>query len=402
MQRRFFLQGAALMGCSIAAHPLGTTLTLAEVPSDHRLVVIILRGAMDGLDVLRPLGAPGFADLRPTILQEDGAALDGFYALHPGLAGLMPLWEAGELGFAQAVATPYRDKRSHFDGQDLLEAGTGMDVAPGMSRDGWLNRMLQAMPGVASETAYAFGREAMPVLAGEAPVRHWSPGLTLAITAQNRLLLEQVYHDDPLFREAAAEAIDLAEATWTFEAGEEARATEAAMGAASDQPVFASVDALVDFAADRLSGETRIAAFSQIGWDTHYGQRNAILAPLQRLEASILRLRARLGPVWERTTLLAMTEFGRTVRENGSRGTDHGTGGVMLMAGGAIRGGRVYGTWPGIGESDLYAGRDLMPTADVRAYAAWAMRGLFGLDRGTLERTVFPGLDMGGDPGLIL
>jgi uncharacterized protein (DUF1501 family) len=410
MDRRFFLKGAALTGCSIAAHPLTTTLTLAEVPSDQRLVVIILRGAMDGLDVLRPVGAPGFADLRPTLLQGEGPGLDGFYALHPALAGLLPLWDAGEVAFAQAVATPYRDKRSHFDGQDLLEAGTGMDVLAGMSRDGWLNRMLQVMPRVGSETAYAFGRDSLQVLAGAAPTRQWSPGLTLAITAQNRRLLEQVYHDDPLFRDAALEAIDLAEVTETFLAEEEARMVEEAMemdgggpmAAPPKPPVFDTTDALVDFAASRLAGETRIAAFSQIGWDTHAGQPAAILPPLQRLEASILRLRSRLGPVWRQTTLLAMTEFGRTVRENGTRGTDHGTGGMMLMAGGAIRGGRVYGTWPGIGDGDLYAGRDLMPTSDVRAYAAWAMRGLFGLDRGLLERTVFPGLDMGTDPGLIL
>jgi uncharacterized protein (DUF1501 family) len=97
-----------------------------------------------------------------------------------------------------------------------------------------------------------------------------------------------------------------------------------------------------------------------------------------------------------------MTEFGRTVRENGSRGTDHGTGGAMLMAGGAIRGGRVFGDWPGLGERDLYEGRDLMPTADVRAYAGWAMRGLFGLPAATLEGAVFPGLDLPGDPGLLL
>lgn len=400
MHRRFFLKGAALAGCSLAAHPLTTTLTLAAVPSDQRLVVIILRGAMDGLDVLRPVGAPGLAKMRPTLLRDAGPDLGGFYALHPGLAGLMPLWTAGELAFAQAVATPYRDKRSHFDGQDLLEAGTGMDVPPGMARDGWLNRLLQVMPGIGSETAYAFGREGMPVLAGAAPARQWSPGLSLAITAQNRRLLEQVYHDDPLFRDAALQAIDLAEATEAFEAG--AQAMAAAEDAAAAAPMPASVDALVDFAADRLRGETRIAAFSQVGWDTHAGQQSAILPPLHRLERSILRLRDRLGPIWGRTTLLAMTEFGRTVRENGSRGTDHGTGGMMLMAGGMIRGGKVFGTWPGIAEGDLYAGRDLMPTADVRAHAAWAMRGLFGLDRDTLQRSVFPGLDMGDDPGLIL
>ena len=120
-----------------------------------------------------------------------------------------------------------------------------------------------------------------------------------------------------------------------------------------------------------------------------------------RLAAAILALRDGLGPNWARTTVLAMTEFGRTVRENGSVGTDHGIGGALLMAGGAIRGGRAYGDWPGLAEDQLYAGRDLMPTRDVRAYAAWAMRGLFGTGQEVLERSIFPGLDLGDDPGIL-
>jgi len=108
-----------------------------------------------------------------------------------------------------------------------------------------------------------------------------------------------------------------------------------------------------------------------------------------------MTLKEGLGAEWQKTTVLAMTEFGRTARENGSQGTDHGTGGAMLMAGGALSGARVHGRWPGLSEADLYARRDLMPTADVRAYAAWIMHDLFGLDQNTLERSVFPGLDMG-------
>ena len=105
--------------------------------------------------------------------------------------------------------------------------------------------------------------------------------------------------------------------------------------------------------------------------------------------------------MWSKTAVLCLTEFGRTVRENGSRGTDHGTGGVAIFAGGALKGGRVLGKWPGLGASDLYQDRDLMPTADVRSYAAWAMRALFPLSENDLESSVFPGLDMGDDPGLI-
>jgi uncharacterized protein (DUF1501 family) len=160
---------------------------------------------------------------------------------------------------------------------------------------------------------------------------------------------------------------------------------------------------LVDFAAGRLRGDTRIAAFSLGGWDTHRGQNSALQRPLSRLQRIILRLQNQSGPqVWGRTTLIAMTEFGRTARQNGSAGTDHGTGGVIVLAGGALRGGRVFGGWPGLSEAALYDRRDLMPTSDVRAWAAWAMRGLFGLDRAVLEGAVFPGVQMGSDPGLIL
>ncbi len=401
MDRRGFLkQMAAGVACSAAAHPWMTTVTLAETGGagplgDHRLIVIILRGAMDGLDAVQPLGDPLFAQYRPTIGVNTGAVpLDGYFALHPGLVGLKPLWDAGELGFVHAVSTPYRDKRSHFYGQDLLEAGTGTDVAGGpQARDGWLNRMLQVVPGLRAETAYAMGLEAAPMLAGAAPVLNWSPETRLNLSAQGQLLLERMYHDDPLFRDSASEAMALMQI-------EVPERDHMAVGAARK---MADTDALADFAADRMTGATRIAAFSLSGWDTHRMQATTITSSMAALERLILRLRDQLGrQVWAKTTLLTMTEFGRTARENGSRGTDHGTGGVMLTAGGAVRGGRVAGRWPGLAEADLYDRRDLMPTSDVRDWAAWAMRGLYGFDRSLLETAVFPGLIMGDDPGLIL
>ena len=400
MDRRFFLRGSALLGCSAAAHPFLSTVMLAGAAGghpfgDHRLIVIILRGAMDGLDVVQPLGDPLFATYRPTLASAAGASdLDGYFALHARLGALMPLWREGELAFAHAVSTPYRDKRSHFDGQDLLEAGTGMDVPAGAARDGWLNRLLQTVPGMRAETAYAIGGEAVPLLSGDAPTRTWTPDTALDISSQNRLLLEAIYHDDPLFRDASVEAMDLAAGVMQNE--------DAAPAKGADPARLAEIDTLVDFAASRLLEDTRIAAFSQNGWDTHKGQQAGIGRSLTRLERTILRLKEKLGPVWRMTTVLAMTEFGRTVRENGTNGTDHGTGGLMLMAGGAVRGGRVYGRWPGLAEADLYDQRDLMPTSDVRAYAAWAMAAAYGLSLGDLERTVFPGLDMGENPKFML
>lgn len=386
MERRFFLKSLGVLGCSAAAHPWLTTLTLAQgTPAlgNNRLVVVILRGAMDGLDVVRPVGDAAFAAARPGLSATPAHDLDGFFALHDSLSGLMPLWRAGELGVVHATSTPYRDKRSHFDGQDLLEAGTGMDVAPGTARDGWLNRLLQAVPGITSETAYAVGREALPILGGAAEVRNWAPDQDLVLSPAGRLLLDQVYHDDPLFRDNVEEAFALT-------GGDPATGAD-------------DVDMIVDFAAERLRGDTRIAAFSQTGWDTHKGQARGIKKPLERLQRTILRMKDQLGPeAWGKTVVMALTEFGRTVQENGSGGTDHGTGGLMLVAGGAVNGGRMLGRWPGLAEADLYDRRDLMPTTDVRAWAAHAMRGLYGLDRGVLETSVFPGLDIGDDPGLLL
>ncbi|WP_102109402.1 DUF1501 domain-containing protein [Oceaniglobus roseus] len=396
-RRGLLTRGAALIGCSAAASPLMTTVTFAAAPWDARLVTIILRGAMDGLDVVRPVGDPDYAAARAGLLKETapGLPLDGFFELNPALSPLMPLWKAGQLGFVQAVSTPYRDKRSHFDGQDILEAGTGLDVPDHTRRDGWLNRMLQTQPGVESSTAYAIGSDEMKVLEGQAPVMNWSPNAELSVSPQARLLLNEIYHDDPLFRDSATEAIELA-------ALRERDGAQLVGDAALPGGKLIPEEELAAFTAGRLREESRIAAFSINGWDTHRDQQKALPRTLNRLARTVLALRKGLGPVWERTTVLAMTEFGRTVRENGSGGTDHGTGGAMLLAGGAVRGGKVYGKWPGLSETALYERRDLMPTADVRAYAAWALHGNYGVSRSQLETEIFPGLDMGADPGLLL
>ena len=387
MQRRFFLKTLGGAACSAAAHPFLTTVTLAEgaTMGENRLVVVILRGAMDGLDVLQPRFDADYMAARPGLSAVPGLDLTQGFQLHAGLSGLMPLWQAGELGFVHATSTPYRDKRSHFDGQDILEAGTGNDVGPASNRDGWLNRLLQVVPGVTAETGYAVGRDGMLILSGKAETRAWAPDQELALSAQGRLLLDHIAHDDALFRDAVAEAMELTEGRAMVEgAGDE-------------------VDGLVDFTAERLRGATRIASFSLTGWDTHKGQERALRRPLDRLGRVITRMKEQLGPqIWGRTAVLAMTEFGRTLRENGSGGTDHGTGGVMLAAGGAVRGGQILGRWPGLDEASLYQSRDLMPTSDVRDWAAQAMAGLYGLDRNLLESAVFPGLRMAAGPGLFL
>jgi uncharacterized protein (DUF1501 family) len=408
LDRRAFLFRSGALGCSLAASPLMTPVTFAAAPWDTRLVVIILRGAMDGLDVVQPYGDPDLTALRPTLVpgEAGGAAdLDGFYALHPGLGDLLPLWDRGELSFAHAVSTPYRDKRSHFDGQDLLEAGTGFAPGEPAPRDGWLNRMLQAVPGITSETAYAVGAGEMLLLNGAAPAASWSPDQELSLSPQARRLIELVYETDPLFHANVLEAIQLTAAMEAEAAApdpeddlDEETAQAAMMAGMTVPEGNAPHLKLAEFTAGRLRGEARVAAFSINGWDTHANQGNALKKPLTALAETILSLRAGLGSVWGQTAVLAVTEFGRTARENGTRGTDHGTGGAMVMAGGAIRGGRVHGIWPGLAEADLYARRDLMPTADVRAFAAQVMRGITGLDARVMEQAVFPGVDLSAAP----
>ena len=231
MDRRNFLMSGTLLGCSLAASPFVTPVAMAAAPWDARLVVVILRGAMDGLDVIQPYGDRALVGLRPTLLTGeagDAIDLDGFYALNRHFAALKPLWDAGEFGAVHAVSTPYRDKRSHFDGQDILEAGLP-DLSSGGVRDGWLNRMLQVVPGLEPEVAFAIGREQMLVMSGEAPASRWSPDARLQISANARALLNVVLHDDPLFRDAAEDAIEIAEQIAM--AGEGGDENEGPMGA---------------------------------------------------------------------------------------------------------------------------------------------------------------------------
>ncbi|MEM7241423.1 MAG: DUF1501 domain-containing protein [Pseudomonadota bacterium] len=401
--RRSFLMKAMGVACSAAASPLITPVTFASAPSDNRLVVIILRGAMDGLDVVRPIGDRNLKMHRPDFVN-DGLPITDFYAMHPTLGGLSGLWDAGELAFAHAVSTPYRDKRSHFDGQDLLEAGFG-DLESYYEQpviSGWMNRMLTQMEGVHAETAFAVGTEDLILLKGAAPSSSWAPGRTLTLSEQGQNFLQRIYEHDPLFHTRAETAIELSkEVIADMEMDEQQDMQSMMMENLSAARQSRRARALAEFTADQLLQSTRIAAFSIGGWDTHRAQMQQINGPLTQLAEAISTLKQSMGAHWEKTTVIGVTEFGRTVRINGSGGSDHGTGGAMIMAGGAIKGGRVYGKWPGLRSRDLYENRDLMPTADLREYMALAIRDLFGINATTLERVVFPSLSMSGIPSFI-
>ncbi|MGR3711678.1 MAG: DUF1501 domain-containing protein [Shimia sp.] len=402
-RRRFLAQGA-MVGCSLAASPLVTPVSFAQMPSDNRLVVIVMRGGLDGLDLLRPRQDALLPILRPNLAASlDGETpLDSGFGLHPAAAQLLPLWQAGELAFVNAVSTPYRDKRSHFDGQDLLEAGVS-SFGTGGARDGWLNRAIGEISGATVRTSYAIGAEPMLLSSGAAAVTGWSPDVDFVLSEQGIALMQKTMGQDPEMAQAMNIALGLASgATGSL-------ADDGNMGAAMDSmmnPAGKSAGQahlrIAEFAAEQLREDARIACFSLGGWDTHFRQLNTLRRPLTQLSDTLLTLKEGMGAAaWQRTTVVAMTEFGRTAAENGTGGTDHGTGGAMVLAGGALRKAGVFGQWPGLEEAALYKRRDLMATDDVRRWAGWALRSSFGLDRSLLEMHVFPGMQLGDDPRLL-
>lgn len=375
LSRRAFLTSA----CCAAAAPLMTSMTFASAPGEKRLVTIVLRGAMDGLHLVQPYGDAAFKLYRPTLAgtPENGLIdLNGFYGLNILAGDLLPLWKRGELSFVQSVSTPYRDARSHFDGQDVLENG-GINV--GDEKTGWLNRAISNIPSVQSRRAIDVNSSAELLLRGDNDVDVWSPRTDLAMKSDERNFFQQMYRNDPQFSRAMADAT----------------ATDlSADKLYTDQKRGAKAADIARLAAGMLMQSYRIASFSINGWDTHAGQAAAFKAPAADLATAILTIRETLSPsVWKDTIVVAITEFGRTVRENGSLGTDHGTGGLAVIAGGGIDGGKVIGRWPGLGEDRLLNGRDLTPTGDVRELAAAMLHRQFNISPDNLTSTIFPGLD---------
>lgn len=376
LSRRSFLASA----CCLAASPLVTPVTFAALPGDRRFVTIVLRGALDSLFLLQPYADPLLKAYRPELALDPASRLidlDGQFGLHGEAADLLPLWKSGELGFVNAVSTPYRDQRSHFDGQDILETGgsTASD-----ENTGWLNRALASIPRTESRKAIDVHTSAELILSGPNPVDTWSAQSDLAIEPDELTFFQRLYGNDPDFAKAFGEAM---------------HTDEDSDGIFGDGKRSADAAGIARLAAGMLKGDYRLASFSIGGWDTHIGQANVFRKPLKALVAALTTLKTELGPdVWNKTAVLAMTEFGRTVRQNGSKGTDHGTGGLAIVAGGAVRGGKVYGRWPGLAEGQLFEGRDLMPTADVREIAAALLHSQFDISSGDLTSKIFPGLTL--------
>jgi uncharacterized protein (DUF1501 family) len=366
----------------------------AATPSDSRFVLVILRGALDGLAAVPPYGDSQYRALRGVLALDapgtEGGVLklDGTFGLHPSLANLHAMYEARELAVLHAVATPYRE-RSHFDAQKVLEAGK---LSPAATDGGWLNRALIEMNRSSEKRDAIALAESLPlVLRGDFAVNTWAPSHLPDADEDMLARVRRMYEaSDPKLADRLAEALD------SRAIAGDAGANGSAMGGGAQQ-----VAPLVAAAARFLKSPDgpRVAVIDVGGWDTHAnqgaGQGNLALR-LRGLDAGIATLKAELGAVWSTTTVLVVTEFGRTVAVNGTRGTDHGTAGCAFLAGGAVAGGRIVADWPGLGARDLYQNRDLKPTTDLRAICKGVLAERFGVGEAALENTVFP--DSAGAP----
>nr|WP_294554371.1 DUF1501 domain-containing protein [uncultured Rhodopila sp.] len=391
---------AALLGLSGCAGLGGVRLAVAGAPTDKRLVVIILRGALDGMAAVVPYGDPGLAALRGEIVpsgpgQPDGVLdLGGFYGLHPALSGVHELYAANQALIVHAVAGSYR-VRSHFEAQDYLESGADHRMT-----SGWLNRVVAALPPPgtprAEGGALAVGVSVPLLLRGPARVANWAPHGFSQPAPELYAAIAALNGDDPVTGPAIIQGLRDRGFSSAVLAGDDL----ARNGPPKDRNAFPAL-ALAAGEMLRAPGGPRIAALEIGGWDTHTAQLRRLEGPLKQLDAGLLALGAGLGPAWAQTAVLVMTEFGRTARVNGTKGTDHGTGTVAFVLGGAVAGGRVRASWPGLAAGQLFEDRDLAPATDLRAVARGVLAQHLGLDAAALER-VFPGsTSAGAMPGII-
>jgi uncharacterized protein (DUF1501 family) len=401
MQRRSFLKvgalaaGGALITSRLAfAHAAGARRA--------RFVLVIMRGAIDGLAAVPPWDDRDYGHLRGEFAlrrpgEPKGALpLDGLFGLHPSLAFLGESYTARELVVFHAVASPYRE-RSHFDGQDVLENGTTVAHA---SQSGWLNRALAEVPGERRrEAGVALGQNVPLVMRGPAEVVSWSPSKLAGLDDDTLARITDLYARDPVLSVRLADALMadtmVAQSGANTEPGMAEMPQAQAPQAQPNQP-SAQYTEVVRAAAGFLRQEDgpQVAVFDTTGWDTHANEGGAegqLANRLAALDKGLATLKEQLGPAWKDTAVLLVTEFGRTAAINGTRGTDHGTATMALLAGGAVAGGRVIADWPGLSSRALYQGRDLMPTLDLRCVLKGVLQEHLGVPARALDAAVFPG-----------
>ena len=368
---------------------------------DPRMLVIVLRGALDGLGAVAPVGDPDWIGLRgDRALVLDGKPpalpLDSFFALNPAMPNLHRLYKAQQATIVHATATPYRE-RSHFDGQDVLESGI---ARPGAVDTGWLNRALAELASDGrvdprGSRVLGVGSVTPLVVRGRAPVLSWVPQKLLPANEDTQARLLDLYkHTDPKLAAALEARIRLAAlgATGLSDAAMADGAALAAPGIAGVRAYFAEAAGTAARFLAKPDGP-RVGAVGFIGWDTHINEGAAsgqLANLLGALDGALAAIETNMGDAWRETVVAVITEFGRTARINGTNGTDHGTGTVAFLAGGALRGGRVIADWPGLKQAQLYEERDLKPTTDLRAVLKGLLRDHLRVDERALASTVFP------------
>ena len=370
---------------------------------DPRLLTIVLRGALDGLAVLAPVGDPDWVKLRgDRALVLDGKTpalpLDSFFALNAAMPNLHRLFQAKEALIVHAVCTPYRE-RSHFDGQDVLESGLGK---PGSVDTGWLNRALGALEperrvSPKGGEIFAVGPVTPLVVRGPAPVLTWAPPRLQPASDDTMMRLLDLYrHTDPMLARVLEGRMDLAalaRAGGINQTPPKPGERPALAGAAQVRAFFAETAGAAATFLARPDGP-RVGALSFNGWDTHINEgalSGQLASLLGALDGAVAAIETNMGTAWRDTVVAIITEFGRTARINGTEGTDHGTGTVALLLGGALNGGRVVADWPGLKETDLYEKRDLKPTTDLRAVLKGVLQDHLRVEQRVLAERVFPG-----------
>lgn len=389
LNRRHLLAGAT--GAAALSFPI-FAFGQAQA-TDKRLLVIILRGGLDGLSALAPVGDPSYASARgrlalPRAGENAALALDGTFALNAKLPKMHALYRAGELLPIHACATGYRE-RSHFDAQNVLETGA---AAPFARTEGWLNKALGALPNARPEMGMALSAQAPLILRGPTNVATWSPSALPDVDNDTMARLLALYQArDPALAHALTAAMSANGVAMDAGAGD--------MNRAGPRSITPTAQVAARFLKDDAGP---IAAVMEVGgWDTHANQgveQGALARGLTSLDDGLDAFKREMGSAWANTIVIIATEFGRTVAPNGANGTDHGTGAAAFLAGGAVRGGRVLADWPGLAQSALYEGRDLRPTTDLRGVFKGVLADHLRVPSAALERDAFP--DSGAARGI--
>jgi uncharacterized protein (DUF1501 family) len=397
--RRNLLQGLMLAG-GYALLPFGNGWTLAapEAAQKH-FIMIFMRGAVDGLSVVTPYMEPYYYQARPNIaLAQPGQTnglinLDGFFGLNPNLASLTPLWQNRSLAFIHASGS-VAETRSHFEAQDIME--TAM-LNSALASQGWMNKLAQMLPSDRSPTQMlSFGNTLPKIFQGRYDVATVPVGLH----NDNKMNANAIVGDPHLQAELGQMYAGRPELGGLYQQALSARATEVAdlqtemQTAGQGAPPADAFVKLCDQCAGMVHKDRSIQlVFMDVGgWDTHVNQGNAkgqLANRLEKLGQGLATLAQGLGDAYRDTTIMVMSEFGRTVAQNGNGGTDHGHGNVAWLLGGGVKGGKVYSRWPGLNPDKLWQQRDLAVTTDFRSILGAALAGNFGLDVKAL-RSIIP------------